>query len=97
MLQDENVTIWTRYTESVYRALSHMVCIGYGTTRPANNSDIWTTITSMVSGATFYALFIGHMSAMVMDMNYSGRKYEERVSAVSVSLYPISVHIKDQH
>ncbi len=74
------MTTWTRYTHCVYRALSHMVCIGYGTVRPVNNIDIWTTMVSMLSGATFYALFIGHISAMIGNLNFSGRQYDERVS-----------------
>lgn len=79
----ENITettIITRYTHSVYRAMSHMVSIGYGHMKPNNNVEIWLTIGSMMLGATFYAIFIGHISSLVMALNYSGRKFEEKVA-----------------
>lgn len=79
----ENITettVITRYSHSVYRAMSHMVSIGYGHVKPYNNVEIWLTIGSMMLGATFYAIFIGHISSLVMALNYSGRKFEEKVA-----------------
>ena len=75
-----DTTVFDRYTHSVYRAMSHMVSIGYGHVMPQSTTEIWLTILSMMLGATFYAIFIGHISSFVMSLNYSGRKYEEKVS-----------------
>lgn len=75
-----NTSIFTIYTHSVYRAMSHMVSIGYGHKKPINVIEIWLTILSMMLGATCYAIFIGHISSLVMALNYSGRKFEEKVA-----------------
>jgi hypothetical protein len=34
---------------------------------------------SMMVGATFYALFIGHMSSLLVNMDAPGRVYNEKV------------------
>ena len=54
----QNETVFTQYTWSLFKAGSHMICIGYGRFPPQNTTEVWMTIISMIIGATFYALFI---------------------------------------
>ena len=56
-----------------------MLCIGFGRWPPQNTTEVWLTITSMMVGATFYALFIGNMSTLLLSIDSSGRIYNEKV------------------
>uniref|UniRef100_A0A1I8FBC3 Ion_trans domain-containing protein n=1 Tax=Macrostomum lignano TaxID=282301 RepID=A0A1I8FBC3_9PLAT len=52
---------WFRqYTWALFKAMSHMLSIGYGQHPPTSLSEAWITIVSMMTGATCYALFVGH-------------------------------------
>ena len=85
--QYSNVTVFAKYTGSVFRAMSHMLSIGYGNLGPpVNVADTWVTMISMLAGATFYALFIGHMSSLLMTLDSSGRLYNEKVSVTGQAL-----------
>ena len=56
-----------------------MLSIGFGRFPPQNLTDVWLTMASMVIGATFYALFIGNVSALLLSTDSSGRLYDEKV------------------
>ncbi|XP_074659485.1 potassium/sodium hyperpolarization-activated cyclic nucleotide-gated channel 4-like [Tubulanus polymorphus] len=77
-----NGTIWEMYTLSVFKAMSHMLSIGYGRAPPVSVTDTWLTMASMLLGATFYALFIAHMSSLLIGIDYSGRLYNEKLAQV---------------
>lgn len=65
-----------------------MLCIGYGRQAPESMSDIWLTMLSMIVGATCYAMFIGHATALIQSLDSSRRQYQEKVGlwlAVGVS------------
>jgi hyperpolarization activated cyclic nucleotide-gated potassium channel 2 len=74
----ENETPWIQYSWALFKAMSHMLCIGFGKFPPQTTTEVWLTILSMVTGATFYALFIGHMSSLLMSSDSSGRLYNEK-------------------
>jgi hypothetical protein len=59
-----------------------MLCIGYGRFPPASIPDVWMTIVSMLIGASFYALFIGHISSHVLTANSPVRLYNEKIKQV---------------
>ena len=69
-----------QYTWSLFKALSHMLCIGYGRFPPQNMTDTWLTILSMLSGATCYALFLGHTTTIIQSFDTSRRLYNEKVT-----------------
>eukprot|EP00911_Craspedida_sp_UC1_P002578 UC1_evm1s1911 len=58
-----DVDPFTQYGWALFKALSHMLCIGYGRDPPQIVSEAWLTMFSMLTGATFYALFIGQISS----------------------------------
>lgn len=72
--------MFVQYTWSIFKALSHMVCIGYGRFPPQNAAEVWITIISMLIGATFYAMLIGHISTLMYSVDSASRQYDERVS-----------------
>ena len=59
-----------------------MLCIGYGRFPPNNITELWVTLCSMTIGATFYAVFIGIMSTLIMSIDSSGRLYKEKVEYI---------------
>lgn len=63
-----------------------MLCIGFGRWPPQNTTEVWLTIISMMTGATFYALFIGNMSTLLLSIDSSGRLYNEKVCALARSM-----------
>ncbi|XP_059165067.1 potassium/sodium hyperpolarization-activated cyclic nucleotide-gated channel 4-like isoform X1 [Physella acuta] len=71
-----------QYTFALFKALSHMLCIGYGRFPPQNMTDTWLTILSMLSGATCYALFLAHTTALIHSFDTSRRQYNEKFKQV---------------
>lgn len=62
--------------------MSHMLCIGYGQQAPVGMPDVWLTMLSMIVGATCYAMFIGHATALIQSLDSSRRQYQEKYKQV---------------
>ena len=56
-----------------------MLCIGYGKFPPQNLTEIWLTIISMMVGASCYALFLGHATALIQSFDTSKRQFRGKV------------------
>jgi hyperpolarization activated cyclic nucleotide-gated potassium channel 2 len=69
----------TKYIWSCFKALSHMLCIGYGRFPPQNIQEVVVTCFSMVTGATCYGIFIAYCIATIQQTDSSRRQYYERV------------------
>ena len=68
-----------QYTWAFFKSLSHMLCIGYGKFPPQNLTEIWLTIISMMVGASCYALFLGHATALIQSFDTSKRQFRGKV------------------
>lgn len=66
-----------------------MLCIGYGMYPPVGMTDVWLTILSMIVGATCYAMFVGHATALIQSLDSSRRQYQEKVSQDDVLLMAV--------
>ncbi|XP_022242475.1 potassium/sodium hyperpolarization-activated cyclic nucleotide-gated channel 2-like [Limulus polyphemus] len=77
-----NVYWLEQYSWALFKAMSHMLCIGYGRFPPQNLTDMWLTLLSMISGATCYALFLGHTTNLIQTLDSSRRQYREKVKQV---------------
>jgi len=71
---------YEQYTWALFKALSHMLCIGYGRYPPQSTTDVWLTMVSMLTGATCYAMFVGHATTLIQSFDTSKRLYREKVS-----------------
>ncbi|NXK69138.1 HCN3 protein, partial [Sylvietta virens] len=71
-----------QYSHALFKAMSHMLCIGYGQQAPVGMSDVWLTMLSMIVGATCYAMFIGHATALIQSLDSSRRQYQEKYKQV---------------
>ncbi|XP_068271082.1 potassium/sodium hyperpolarization-activated cyclic nucleotide-gated channel 3 [Nyctibius grandis] len=72
----------TQYSHALFKAMSHMLCIGYGQQAPEGMTDVWLTMLSMIVGATCYAMFIGHATALIQSLDSSRRQYQEKYKQV---------------
>lgn len=75
--------------------MSHMLCIGYGRQAPESMSDIWLTMLSMIVGATCYAMFIGHATALIQSLDSSRRQYQEKVSDCCIAVRSCGPQVLD--
>ncbi|OXA62296.1 Potassium/sodium hyperpolarization-activated cyclic nucleotide-gated channel 2 [Folsomia candida] len=71
-----------QYSWALFKAMSHMLCIGYGRFPPQSLTDMWLTMLSMISGATCYALFLGHATNLIQSLDSSRRQYREKLKQV---------------
>jgi hyperpolarization activated cyclic nucleotide-gated potassium channel 2 len=92
-LKNKNADWTEQYTVALFKALSHMLCIGYGRYPPQTYTDMWLTMLSMITGAMCYAVTIGHVSALVQSFDTSRRIYNEKVSFFSLSHRNLSIDI----
>ncbi|KAF5404083.1 hypothetical protein PHET_02414, partial [Paragonimus heterotremus] len=76
----QNADWFSQYTWALFKAMSHMLSIGYGRYPPTSLTEAWVTVISMVTGATGYALFVGHAAALIQSFDCSKRLYREKVS-----------------
>ncbi|GAA6074859.1 potassium/sodium hyperpolarization-activated cyclic nucleotide-gated channel 4-like, partial [Tachysurus ichikawai] len=79
-----NDTWGQQYSYALFKAMSHMLCIGYGMYPPVGMTDVWLTILSMIVGATCYAMFVGHATALIQSLDSSRRQYQEKVSMAGI-------------
>ena len=69
-----------------------MLCIGYGRFPPQSLTDMWLTMLSMISGATCYAMFLGHATNLIQSLDSSRRQYREKVLSHSVEISEFFCH-----
>uniref|UniRef100_A0A8C3G9T0 Hyperpolarization activated cyclic nucleotide gated potassium channel 4 n=1 Tax=Cyclopterus lumpus TaxID=8103 RepID=A0A8C3G9T0_CYCLU len=77
-----NDTWGQQYSYALFKAMSHMLCIGYGMYPPVGMTDVWLTILSMIVGATCYAMFVGHADRANPIPRSSRRQYQEKYKQV---------------
>ena len=70
---------YMQYGWALFKTLSHMLSIGYGRFTPVLLSEALLTTFTMVTGATFYALFIAQSMAYLIESNYSKISYLEKM------------------
>ncbi|XP_076317270.1 potassium/sodium hyperpolarization-activated cyclic nucleotide-gated channel 2-like isoform X3 [Tachypleus tridentatus] len=78
----QNVFWFEQYSWALFKAMSHMLCIGYGRFPPQSLTDMWLTLLSMISGAICYALFLGHTTNLIQSLDSSRRQYREKLKQV---------------
>lgn len=90
---------WTeQYLWALFKALSHMLCIGYGRHPPQNIPETCVTISSMMTGATFYALFIAYSINVIQTMDSPARSYREKIQQIEeyMSHRKLPVNLRDK-
>lgn len=82
----ENSPKMEQYAFSLFTALSHMLCIGYGPTGgPRNITEVWLITVSMCIGASFYIILVGMISSTLVDADSKDNDKKEKGRAMSIS------------
>mmetsp|Transcript_11168 Transcript_11168/g.29378 ORF Transcript_11168/g.29378 Transcript_11168/m.29378 type:complete len:1050 (-) Transcript_11168:535-3684(-) len=68
-----------QYIVGLWMVFSHMLSIGYGVDAPREVYEVVLTMLSMLLGASFYALFIGNISSLLMALDASGALYQHKI------------------
>jgi len=68
-----------QWSWAMFNVLSHMLSIGYGREAPFYVYEVWLTAVSMLMGATFYAVFIGNISILLLSFDTSGSLFNEKM------------------
>ena len=72
-----------------------MLGMGYGLHAPPTTLvELWIGMVCYIFGGTFYALFIAHISNMIMSMNLAGKKYEQKVNLLSLDRETYGLNFK---
>ncbi|EDO34316.1 predicted protein, partial [Nematostella vectensis] len=89
---------WEQYCWSLFKAMSHMLCIGYGRYPPQNIAEVWVTTFSMLTGATFYAMFIAYCINFIQQLDSPGRNYREKIQQIEeyMSYRRLPVELRDR-
>lgn len=72
----------TQYSWSIFKAASHMLCIGYGQAPPLCLIDMILTVISMLIGSVVFALTIAEITSLIQSMNSSASSYKEKLTQV---------------
>ncbi|KAG5283088.1 hypothetical protein AALO_G00038170 [Alosa alosa] len=76
-----NSTSTEKYTFGIFRALSHMIGISYGSENPPTNEvELWIVMTSMVSGALMYAIMVANAAAMMSNVDAPSKVYKNKLN-----------------
>lgn len=59
--------------------MSQMLSIGYGQNAPHTVVDMWLVSLGMLTGATGYALLVGHATTLIQSIDYTKRLHREKV------------------
>uniref|UniRef100_A0A7S0RFV4 Cyclic nucleotide-binding domain-containing protein n=1 Tax=Pyramimonas obovata TaxID=1411642 RepID=A0A7S0RFV4_9CHLO len=72
-----------QYSWAFFRALSHMLCIGYGQEPPYNTVDAWTCNISMLLGASLFAVFVGIITSLLIQLDSGSAVYAHKLDMVN--------------
>ncbi|KAG9271355.1 potassium/sodium hyperpolarization-activated cyclic nucleotide-gated channel 1-like isoform X1 [Astyanax mexicanus] len=76
-----NATVGEKYSFGVFRALSHMTAISYGSSEtPTNDVELWIVMTSIVSGALMYTVLVANTVALMSDADIPARIYKSKMN-----------------
>ncbi|KAL6484815.1 hypothetical protein MHYP_G00068600 [Metynnis hypsauchen] len=76
-----NATVGEKYSFGIFRALSHMTAISYGSSEtPTNEVELWIVMTSIVSGALMYTVLVANTVALLTDADIPARIYKSKIN-----------------
>lgn len=81
-----------QYAWSIFKAASHMLCIGYGQAPPQCAVDMWISVTTMLAGSVTFAIMIAEITSLIQSMNSSSSAYKEKLTQVKVSTHTLNLN-----
>ncbi|KAF0026807.1 hypothetical protein F2P81_021544 [Scophthalmus maximus] len=76
-----NATVIVKYSWGVFRALSQMIALSYGSMdAPTNYVEMWIVMVSMVSGCLMYTVLVANATAMIANTDPAAKEYKSKMS-----------------
>ncbi|XP_061579304.1 potassium/sodium hyperpolarization-activated cyclic nucleotide-gated channel 1 [Cololabis saira] len=76
-----NATVIVKYSWGVFRALSQMIALSYGSMdAPTNYVELWIVMVSMVSGCLMYTVLVANATAMIANVDPAAKEYKSKMS-----------------
>ncbi|XP_028993410.1 potassium/sodium hyperpolarization-activated cyclic nucleotide-gated channel 4 isoform X3 [Betta splendens] len=76
-----NSTVIVKYSWGVFRALSQMIALSYGSMdAPTNYVEMWIVMVSMVSGCLMYTVLVANATAMIANVDPAAKEYKSKMS-----------------
>ncbi|XP_071760167.1 hyperpolarization activated cyclic nucleotide-gated potassium channel 5 [Centroberyx gerrardi] len=76
-----NATVSVKYSWGVFRALSQMIALSYGSMdAPTNYVELWIVMVSMVSGCLMYTVLVANATTMIANTDPTAKEYKSKMS-----------------
>uniref|UniRef100_A0A3B5MWV5 Hyperpolarization activated cyclic nucleotide-gated potassium channel 5 n=1 Tax=Xiphophorus couchianus TaxID=32473 RepID=A0A3B5MWV5_9TELE len=87
-LMVKNSTVIVKYSWGVFRALSQMIALSYGSMdAPTSQSfcspdyiEMWIVMVSMVSGCMMYTILVANATTMIANLDPAAKEYKSKMS-----------------
>lgn len=75
-----NATVLAKYSWGIFRALSQMIALSYGSMdAPTNYVEMWIVMVSMVSGCLMYTVLVANTTAMIANVDPAAKEYKSKI------------------
>uniref|UniRef100_A0A3P9JV49 Hyperpolarization activated cyclic nucleotide-gated potassium channel 5 n=1 Tax=Oryzias latipes TaxID=8090 RepID=A0A3P9JV49_ORYLA len=75
-----NSTVIVKYSWGVFRALSQMIALSYGSMDAPTYVEMWIVMVSMVSGCMMYTVLVANATAMIANLDPAAKEYKSKMS-----------------
>ncbi|CAL8370605.1 unnamed protein product [Arctogadus glacialis] len=75
-----NATVSVKYSWGVFRALSQMIALSYGSMdAPTNYVEMWIVMVSMISGCMMYTVLVANATTMIANTDPTAKEYKSKM------------------
>ncbi|CAL8340477.1 unnamed protein product [Boreogadus saida] len=75
-----NATVSVKYSWGVFRALSQMIALSYGSMdAPTNYVELWIVMVSMISGCMMYTVLVANATTMIANTDPTAKEYKSKM------------------
>uniref|UniRef100_A0A3P8VIU7 Potassium/sodium hyperpolarization-activated cyclic nucleotide-gated channel 1-like n=1 Tax=Cynoglossus semilaevis TaxID=244447 RepID=A0A3P8VIU7_CYNSE len=75
-----NATVIEKYSWGVFRALSQMIALSYGSMDAPTYVEMWIVMVSMISGCLMYTVLVANATAMIANVDPASKEYKSKMS-----------------
>jgi len=81
-INNDSEIYWRIYAWSLFKALSHMFCIGYGVNSPKTRVDVLVCMSSIFLGAAIFAMVVATIISAMQSYHACDSIYKEKINQV---------------